>query len=170
MTDPTIPRYDAEGIIMRTGSKYHPIIVLIVAFPICSMLVPLILALVQRDYEKAKGLFWGTLFVLAIFVLVLPKGFDVRSNGVIGVETLLTTWKFADIERAYPAPVSSRDMFDPRFKFATTFHQPYRVLVRRRNHKWNVLVSPVDAEEFINAVNKLGSGQNEKLNDSITVA
>ena len=168
MIDSTIMGHDTETIIMRTGSKYHWIIVLIVAFPICSMLVPLLWAIVEKDYEKAKSLIWGTIFVLTIFILVLPKGFDVRTNGVIGVETLLTTWKFANIERAYPAPVSTTDIFDPRFKFATTFNQPYRVLVRRRGHKWNVLVSPVDPEEFINAVNNLGSGQNEKLKDSIT--
>ena len=141
-----------NGIIMYTPSQYDRFMIVIIIFPISVVLLRLFLAIWNKDMAAIWSLFSILGFICLANLLCLPKGFDVRSNGEIGVITTLITWKFSDIVRAEWAPTKI-DLCDPRWKFATTFHRDHRVILRRRHTKWNISVSPVDAEQYIEAVN-----------------
>jgi hypothetical protein len=149
-------------VIMRTKSKYHPAMYLILVVPLIAILVPIYISLTQGDYNTAWGLIWSLTFVGFGYMMVLPTTLYVRSDGAVGVKTSLMTYKFTDIVRAYEAGFSTDDLLRPRIKFATDFKRPNRVAVRRRNGKWDLLVSPVDAEEFIAAVNSTAADQDQK--------
>ena len=145
------------AIIIRTGSKYHPLLIAVLAISAATVLVPLYFALRDGNYQSAWILLWSVLFIVAVYMLVLPKSVDVRSDGVVGIKTMLTTWKFSDVTRAYESSFSPDELMMPRIKFATTWKPPHRVILCRKNGKWDVLVSPVDAKEFVEAVNNVVS-------------
>lgn len=150
-----------ETVIIRTGSKYHPWLVALLVLSIVPVLISLDYALKDEDYKTAWGLVWSLLFVVVVYLLVLPKSVDVRSNGVVGVRTLLMTYKFKDIVRAYQSDFSADELFMPRIKFATSWQAPHRVVLCRKNGKWDVLVSPVDVDEFLDAINSITSGDDQ---------
>mmetsp|Transcript_10930 Transcript_10930/g.26444 ORF Transcript_10930/g.26444 Transcript_10930/m.26444 type:complete len:188 (-) Transcript_10930:1914-2477(-) len=143
------------AVILRTGSKYHPFLIFLLGIGVASVLFPFFFALKDGDYQNAWVLLWSVLFIAACNLLVLPKSVDVRSDGTIGIKTLVTTWKFNDVTRAYESSFSPDELMMPRIKFATSWTPPHRVILCRKNGKWDVLVSPVDAKEFVEAVNKL---------------
>ena len=140
-----------NGIIMYTPSQYDRLLIVLIIFPISVVSLRLFWAILNKDMAAVWSLFSVLGFICLVDLLFLPKGFDVRSNGEIGVITTLITWKFSDILRAELAP-RKIDLCDPRWKFATTFHRDHRVILRRHT-KWNILVSPVDVEQYIEAVN-----------------
>jgi hypothetical protein len=91
-------------------------------------------------------------------MIFLPRTFDVRSDGTVGVKTMLLTFKFKDVARAYQAGIFSIEEFlRPKFNFATSFSEAHTVVVRQRNGKWDVTCSPADTEEFIAALEKVTS-------------
>ncbi|KAL3934307.1 MAG: hypothetical protein SGBAC_009945 [Bacillariaceae sp.] len=151
------------NVIIRTGSKYDPWIVAVLALGVVPILFPLYFALRDGDYTTTWILLWSILFVGAVYMLVLPKSVDVRSDGTVGVKTMLTTWKFSDVTRAYESSFSSDELMMPRIKFATAWKVPHRVILCRKNGKWDVLVSPVDAREFVQAVNNLVGADNDDV-------
>lgn len=149
----------SSHVIMRTKSKYHPAMYFILIFPLLIILVPLYISLTTGDHQTAWGLIWSLTFCVFVYMMVLPRTVDVRSNGVVGVKTSLMTYKFTDVVRAYEIGWSTEELLRPRFKFATDFSK--RVSVRRRNGKWDILVSPVDIEEFIAAVNNNSTSEDQ---------
>jgi len=151
------------SVILRTKSKYDPLLVGLLAFGILAVLVPLYTSLRDGDYQAAWVLIWSLLFVGGCYMLVLPKHLDVHSDGVIAVKTILTTWKFADVSRAYESSFSPDELMMPRIKFATAWKSPHRVILCRKHGKWDVIVSPVDAKEFVEAVNKLVNANDDDL-------
>ncbi|CAJ1965213.1 unnamed protein product [Cylindrotheca closterium] len=151
------------NIILRTSSKYHPLMICLLVGSTATVLFPLFFALRDGDFHTAWTLLWSVLFIGLVFMLVLPKTVDVRSDGVIGIKTMLTTWKFTDVTRAYESSFSPDELMMPRIKFATTWKPPHRVILCRKNGKWDVLVSPEDAKEFVEAVNNL-VGSEEVVN------
>jgi hypothetical protein len=158
---------NSSFVIMSTKSKYHPAMYLLLVLPLLTILVPIYTSLTQGDYNTAWGLIWSLTFVGFGYMMVLPLTLYVRSDGAVGVKTSLMTYKFTDIVRAYEAGFYTDDLLRPRIKFATDFKIPHRVAVRRRNGKWDLLVSPVDAEEFIAAVNGAAADQDQN-EDTLT--
>jgi hypothetical protein len=149
-------------VILRTNSKYHPATYILLLFPLLTILVPIKISLTQGDYNTAWGLIWALMFVAFVYMMVLPRTLDVRSDGSVGVKTSLMTYKFTDVVRAYEAPgYSIDDPLRPVIKFATDFKRPHTVAVRRRNGKWDLLVSPADVEDFIAAVNGAAADQDQ---------
>ena len=89
-------------------------------------------------------------------MVVLPKQVDVRSNGSIGIKSFLVTFQFPKVARAYesePVLFQREDFARPRLKFES--HPWSKVVVLRRNGKWDVTVSPKDPKGFIEAIDKV---------------
>lgn len=109
-------------------------------------------------------LIWSAVSILILYIFILPTKFEVRSNGSIGVATLFVTYTFVDAVRAYIADGLFEGALRPRFKFATSLEK--RVVVRRRNGRWDLLLSPNDVDGFVKAVNgvsqRLDFGEDEQ--------
>ena len=105
------------------------------------------------------GLVWTMILVLCIYMVILPKQVDVRSNGSIGIKTFLVTFQFPHVARAYISEplLFQKDDFNmiqrPRLKFES--HPWSKVVVLRRHGRWDVTVSPKDAQGFIDAIDKV---------------
>lgn len=80
-------------------------------------------------------------------MMVLPKQVDIRSNGTIGIKTFLITHQFGDICHAYQAAFGRETMMGARYRFATCFSS--QMVIRRRLGKWDVVISPLQGEEFL---------------------
>ena len=79
-----------NGIIMYTPSQYDRLLIVLIIFPISVVLLRLFLAIWNQDMAAVWSLFSVLGFICLVDLLCLPKGFDVRSNGEIGVITTLT--------------------------------------------------------------------------------
>ena len=98
-----------------------------------------------------KGLICATVAVVVVFALVLPRRFEVVSDASINVITFLSKkWNFTEICGAYDKQSPFAEWHRPKFKFAVNWHN--RVIVRRKNAAWDVLVSPSDPAGFVAAV------------------
>lgn len=170
------PRY----VVLETPSAYSPVIYALVAFTLGSTLIGALVKLSDDSIsqEEAQDALWPCAFsflsVAIVFGLVLPRSLQVRSDASLGVQTALVTWTFADIVAAHEnPPLAEQCTMRPRFKFATTLWTN-RVLVqrrrrcrrgRRRNHPWDVLVSPLQADEFCRAVRQVAEVAGEEEGD-----
>jgi hypothetical protein len=145
-------------IIFSSRSYYHPLLWVVLAIPLLAILIQI--GFVSRDpavseflrERHAWLLGWMLVLIFGIYMVVLPRQVDVRSNGSIGIKTFLITYRFKGVVRAYQAGMGREDFLRPRLKFATSFFPPHRVVIRRRGGKWDLVVSPSDPEEFIQAV------------------
>jgi hypothetical protein len=147
-------------IVFETPSKYDWVVWVLLSFVVLSCLLPLYAILVDDsipapDKKKAIAtLLWTLVALFLVFALVLPTTLQVRSNGSIGVHTICNvTWSFGNI-RAVEMEHSlfaKRACRYPRLKFATSFTSN-RVLVLRKNGRWDILVSPANVDGFIKAV------------------
>lgn len=145
-------------IVFSSESHYHPLLWVIVAFPLVAIVIQFTVIVLDstvvefRKEQQAWSLSWSLILILGIYSLILPRRVDVRSNGSIGIKTFLMTYRFKDAVRAYQAGLGREDFLRPRLKFASSFFPPHRVVIRRRGGKWDLLVSPSEPEEFIKAV------------------
>ena len=144
-------------------SHYHPLLWVIAAIPLLSILTRIVLVSIdsnvddiRREYQAWK-LTWSLILVFIIYMVILPRRVDVRSNGSIGVKTFLITYLFGDVVRGYQAGMGREDYLRPRFKFATTFFPPHRVVIRRRGGKWDLIITPSEPEEFLKALEEVVS-------------
>jgi hypothetical protein len=138
------------------------------AIPLFLILIQMILTLVasrrREDFQTDQHTWvmgWTVILIFALYMVVLPRKVDVRSNGSIGVKTSLITYQFSGVVRAYQAGMGRDDFLRPRLKFATAFGPPHLVVVRRRHGKWDVVVSPSDPEGFILALERVVSQREE---------
>lgn len=95
----------------------------------------------------------STLLIVVMYLLVMPKRFEVRSDASIAVVTLTFTYTFGHVTAAYNDPPLMRDCWRPRLKFATNLNK--RVLVRRKHGGWDIVVSPDDPNGLTAAVWKV---------------
>lgn len=147
-------------VVFSNPSLYEPWIVVVLALPLIALLIPIGLTLHDENAHfgysrKAWVLLWLVILILALYMVVLPKQVDVRSNGSIGIKTFLITYNFADISRAYQAGVGGEDLFRPRLRFATSFSQHHRVIIRRRFGNMDLVVTPQEPEPFIQALEQV---------------
>eukprot|EP00980_Cylindrotheca_fusiformis_P030599 scaffold25087_cov201-Cylindrotheca_fusiformis.AAC.2 len=125
--------------------------VAILFVPFICIVIPIIQSLIDGDRTATWVLIWTLIFVGFVYLMVLPRSVDVRSDGTVGIKTTMMTYKFSHVVRAYQASNPMEGLGRLRIKFATDFQN--RVALRRSHGKWDVFVSPVDLAEFIAAVN-----------------
>ena len=77
-----------------------------------------------RQSSTAWILGWTFILVVVLYMAILPKQIDVRSNGTVTIKTFLLTFHFDSIVRAYQAGLGREDFLRPRLKFATTLGVP----------------------------------------------
>lgn len=106
----------------------------------------------KEKLQSLKILFYSFVFVLVLYVFVMPHRFEVRSDASIRVVTWPMSYKFGHVTAAYENPpiFSLR----PKIKFATDLTK--RVLVQRKNG-WDILLSPDDPKGYVDAVWKVVS-------------
>lgn len=102
------------------------------------------------NFERSGAVWclgWTLIFVVLVYMLVLPKQVDIRSNGTIGIKTFLITYQFGEICHAYPAAFGRETIMGARYRFATCFSS--QMVIRRRRGHWDVVISPLQGEEFL---------------------
>lgn len=116
----------------------------------------------EEKFQGLKILFFSFVFVLVLYVFVMPHHFEVCSDASIRIVTWPMSYKFGHVIAAYENPpiFSLR----PKIKFATDLTK--RVLVQRKNG-WDILLSPVDPKGYVDAVWKVVS-QSDSLEEKIT--
>jgi hypothetical protein len=145
-------------IVFATPAKYTPFVWVLMALPLLAIVISIILLHPRRtDYRNSSTawiLGWTLLFVLILYMAILPKQIDVRSNGTVGIKTFLLTFHIDDVVRAYESGIGREDFLRPRIKFGSSGFSG-RVVLRRSHGKWDVVVSPKDIEGFLKAVDKM---------------
>jgi hypothetical protein len=89
--------------------------------------------------------------IVLLLFLLLPRRVDLYSNSVVVVVTYLCSQEFSDVVAAYDDPATVPESWHhPRIKCTTNFVS--RVLLRRKNGGWDVVVSPQDPKGLIDSV------------------
>mmetsp|Transcript_11435 Transcript_11435/g.26862 ORF Transcript_11435/g.26862 Transcript_11435/m.26862 type:complete len:252 (+) Transcript_11435:330-1085(+) len=159
-------------IVFVSSSKYQWLIAFLVVAPLFAILMSIIMFDVQSQEEyKNSSRIWslGWLFILImiVYMAVLPRQLDVRSNGTVAIKTCLLTFHIDEIARAYRGCniESDYDFFlRPRLRFATSLDRDAAVVIRRHQGKWDVVLTPQDPEGFVHAVEEV-LRQNEDQQD-----
>jgi hypothetical protein len=130
----------------------------------------------EEDYgisHSVQGwvLAWHLLFILVLYMVVLPKQIDVRSNGTVGIKTFLMTFHIDDIVHAYDlgtGVVRSTTWTCRNQSYVTQFGDGGRVVLRRRHGKGDVSVTPIDPMGFICAIEEVvrGDGSTTVIEDN----
>jgi len=148
-------------VVFDSPASYHPLFWLFVAFVPVTTIVLNCWFVYQDDsltpQEKettTNTLIWTTVAVVVVFALVMPKRFEVVSDASVNVVTFVfKKWKFSNICAAYDQQGFFAEMARPKFKFAVNTRN--RVIVRRTNGGWDLLVSANDPKGFVDAVWKV---------------
>jgi hypothetical protein len=151
------------SVVFESPAKYHPCTFFLLALAPASTLLGLALVPVYFDETVSdedrrsitKGMLWATTVIIIVYSLVLPKRFEVLSDASIRLVTWIPSLAhtFPNATAAYDNPPLHQNLFRPRLKFATDLNS--RVVVRRRNEGWDLLVSLHDAPGFVAAVWKV---------------
>ena len=114
----------------------------------------------EEKLQGLKILFYSFVFVIVLYVFVMPHRFEVLSDASIRVVTWPMSYKFGHVTAAYENPpiFSLR----PKIKFATDLTK--RVLVQRKNG-WDILLSPDDPKGYVDAVRKVVSQSDDSLGE-----
>lgn len=163
---------DPPVVVFQSKASYHPLCWLLIALAPASTVIGLWFVVHDAtaalpEEEKArqiKVLIGTTAALVVVFALVLPRRFEVVSDASINVVTCIACkkWNFANVCAAYDKQSIWSEWSRPKFKFAVNFEN--RVVVRRKNGGWDVLISPTDPKGFVDAVWKV---VNMKENDEI---
>lgn len=150
-------------IVFASASKYQWLIGLIVVAPLIAILMSIMMFDVQsqEEYKNSSTIWvlgWCFIFIMVLYMAVLPRQIDVRSNGTVGIKTCLLTFFIDDIARAYRG-CNIESNFDnvlrPRQMLATSLDRDGAVVIRRHHGKWDVVVTPADPEGFVHAVEEM---------------
>jgi hypothetical protein len=161
-------------IVFSTPAQYGPIFSAVHLVPLVVMVARIIILHPRLHGQDDRGvdnddndisrsvqgwiLAWQVVILLVVYMVVLPKQIDVRSNGTVGIKSFLFTYHIDDIVRAYQTGMGRNDYLRPRISFATRFGDGTRVVLRRRHGKWDVTVSPTDPVGFVHAVEEVVRG------------
>lgn len=144
-------------VVFSTPAVYHPVMCLLLLFSLSVPVLTLIFvyndeqASVDETKAAVRTLIATLIAITIVFSLVLPRAFQVVSDASINVVSVLgVKWNFSSITAAYKLDSLFSEWTRPKFKFATDLHN--RVVVRRKNGGWDVLLSPKDADGFERAV------------------
>ena len=163
------PRSQPATVVFASMSHYDYIVIAMMSLAPLSLIFSMIM--LNRDkslpeeevQQKVWILVWSLILVFVIYMAILPRQVDVRSNGSIGVKTALFTYVFTGVCRAYETGIGREDFVRYRLKFGASL-TTNRVVVRRRHGKLDLLVTPSDPQGFVQAVEQV-VGQLEALNE-----
>ena len=143
------------SIVFRTRASYHPFLLFLLVFVIIATVLSVVLAFLDRAsvLSGVYLLLFKLSLLLPVYTMVLPLAFEVRSDSCIAVKTTFCTYRFPGAVRAYRLNMCSSDVFRPRFKLTSLSNQ----ISVRRESGWDLLVSPQDADEFIEAIEQIQS-------------
>jgi len=150
-------------IVFASASKYQWLIGFIVVAPLIAIMFSIILFDVksQEEYKNSTSIWvlgWCFIFVMVLYMAVLPRQVDVRSNGNVAIKTCLLTFHIDDVARAYRG-CNIESQYDsylrPRVTFVTTLDRDGAVVIRRNHGKWDVVVTPQDPEGFVHALEEM---------------
>jgi len=149
-------------VVFSSPAQYDYCILLIVSIPLALILVQMTGLLITSakvvEFERSGAVWilgWSLIWILALYMMVLPKQIDVRSNGTIGIKTVMITYQFGDICHTYKADLGPKEsgcsshFGVARYKFITTLDSSKHVVIRRRGGKWDVVVSPEQTDELL---------------------
>eukprot|EP00536_Pseudo-nitzschia_multiseries_P016992 jgi/Psemu1/48859/gm1.48859_g len=150
-------------IVFVSYSKYQWLIGFLIAAPLFAILISIILFDVQsqEEYKNSSRIWllgWMFILIIIVYMAVLPRQVDVRSNGTVAIKTCLLTFHIDEIARAYRGCniESDYDFFlRPRLRFSTSLDRDAAVVIRRHHGKWDVVVTPQDPEGFTNAIEEM---------------
>jgi len=162
-------------IIFASSSKYQLLVCLLLMIPLLTILVSLILFDINTREEYKNSwivwvLGWCFILIMVLYMAILPRQVDVRSNGTVAIKTCLLTFHIDDIARAYRGcniDSNYNSFLRPRVRYATSLDKDGAVVIRRKHDKWDVVVTPQDPEGFINAVEKMLQQKEDNGNEKI---
>lgn len=147
-----------KPIVFQTPSKYDSATFLLLAIAPVSLLAGVIVSVKDADAETRKKTITllGSVFLsLSVLIaLVLPSRFEVVSDRSINVVNLLqTNWNFCRAQEARPNQGSLWEKMRGKYTFSTCLcNENYNVVVLR-DGRFDLLVSPMDPEGFMRAIN-----------------
>lgn len=147
-------------VLFSSPAHYDGWVIAILCLPLFLILFQIIVLLIATakvaDFERSGTVWtlgWTMILIFALYMVILPKQVDIRSNGTIGIKTFLITHQFDDICHAYMAGLGPETSSIP---FGTCYDTSKQVVVRRRGAgHWDVVVSPSHAEEFIRTLQSI---------------
>jgi hypothetical protein len=173
-------------IVFASSSKYQLLICILLIIPLLTISMSIILFDVktQEEYKNSWTVWtlgWCFILIVVLYMAILPRQVDVRSNGNVAIKTCLLTFHIDDIARAYRGGgcgggggcnnVDSSNnnnnnnnnnwnwycdsLLRPRVKFATSLDKDGTVIIRRKHDKWDVVITPDDPEGFIFALENM---------------
>jgi len=164
-------------IVFASTSKYQWLIGFLVVVPLFAILMAIILFDVksQEEYKNSSTVWvlgWCFILIMVLYMAILPRQVDVRSNGTVAIKTCLLTFHIDDIARAYRGcNIDSNydSLLRPRVRFATSFDRDGAVVIRRHHGKWDVVVTPQDPEGFVHAVEDMVRQKEDESHDNFVV-
>jgi len=159
-------------IVFASASKYQWLIGLIAVAPLIAILMSIIFFDVQSQEEYKNSLTiwilgWCFIFIMVLYMAVLPRQVDVRSNGTVAIKTCLLTFFIDDIARAYRGcniESTCDSLVRPRLLLATSLDSA--VVIRRHHGKCDVIVTPEDPEGFVHAVEEMVRKKEDKSDNN----
>lgn len=140
-------------VVFATGSQYNWLFGLIVASPLLAILLSVTLFDAQGDYKDSTTIWalgWSFVLLVVLYMAILPRKVDVRSNGTVAIKTCLLTFFMDDIARV------STNLPENGWKvlpLATSWNNKEGAVVMVRKHgKRDVVVTPVDPQGFCEAL------------------
>lgn len=147
-----------KTVVFATKSKYHWFVLFCMLTPFLTILLRVILFDAQDDYKNSSTIWamgWISVFLVVLYMAVIPRKVDVRSNGTVAVKTCLLTFFIDDIAGAYRGSNNAeyiRHILRPHFLLITSVDRNDIVVIRRKHEKWDVTVSPEDVDGFLEAL------------------
>lgn len=158
-------------VIFSSAAHYDQWILLVLLLPLALIIFQMVLLLVATtkiaDFERSGTVWilgWSLIFILGLYMMILPKQVDIRSNGMIGIKTFLITYQFGEICHAYTAELGPTSSFalgpcttkgGGGHRFVTCFDPTKHLVIRRRDGKWDVMISPTQAPEFLQILSSM---------------
>lgn len=144
----------SDSVVFESQAYYDCCLTLLLPFAPTITFVKLVAYVILAPEERATivGITISFFFILVLYALVLPKKYEVLPDAAVQIVSISgARWKFNNVTAAYEKDSLMSEWYRPKFKFATSIRKN-RVVVRRRNGAWDLLVSPAEPEGFINAV------------------
>mmetsp|Transcript_11700 Transcript_11700/g.27073 ORF Transcript_11700/g.27073 Transcript_11700/m.27073 type:complete len:207 (+) Transcript_11700:1150-1770(+) len=142
----------SREVIHSSPCSYHVILQIFLLFTFVVNILPLIL---DPPLFLIVGGIWAVLIAL-----MLPVRFDVLSDASVDMVTLIATYPFPDVVRAYQTDGTIGGGSGPRIKFVTDYGS--EVCLRRARGRHDIYVSPRVPEEFVQAVNEAVNRENRR--------
>lgn len=145
-----------KTVVFATKSKYHWFVLFCMATPFLTILLRVILFDAQDDYKDSSTIWamsWISVLLVVLYMAVIPRKVDVRSNGTVAVKTCLLTFFIDDIAGAFRGENDDmRHILRPHFLLITSVDRNDVVVLRRKHGKWDVEVTPEDVDGFLEAL------------------